>query len=533
MKNLYVYKLNNKKLKGEIKMKKILAILIVLSVALSLVGCSSSPNDYDSHYEEENMVVEEYIYEDVIVEDSDSPRNNSGNNNINNSGGNKNNYNNGGSNTNNNTNNAQNNSNSNNTVHEHVYSNGKCFCGLKETILYSDSYVQITFKSAKKGYSADEVELYFYVKNKSSRQLLIQADAVSLNGYTFNNLSMSDEVSPNSIGTIDLTVNEFDHSLVNINSINSIGGQFRIIDDNNWDNIYDAVFKNIKLDGSGTSGLPTNFSKNHMVFTDNSCSIYYVGAGKGYSSDEVKLYFYVENKTSYTLLFQADVITLNGYSFSNLTMSDPILSNTVGKIDLTVNEFDYNLVNISSINSIGGQFRVIDDANWDNSYDANLSSSNPSSSSSNSNSNSSSTTSSSTSQSDSNDNDNSKWSYAEVQKLDGYMEDACKYLEKAKENCGKGSAFYVVANRYIQSADDEIKRAISMIESKSDITFSNGTSLLSECKDLHTALSALDGVSITTNNVDEYSDQIKTISYNQATDAASIKILTGKLLLEF
>ena len=74
------------------------------------------------------------------------------------------------------------------------------------------------------------------------------------------------------------------------------------------------------------------------------------------------MYFFVENKTSKTLLMQADAISINGYGFANLTMSDPVLANSVGIINLSVEDFDFSLVNINSITKLGGQLRVIDDA---------------------------------------------------------------------------------------------------------------------------------------------------------------------------
>ena len=207
------------------------------------------------------------------------------------------------------------------------------------------------------------------MKNKTGKTLLIQADAVSLNGYSFCDLTMSDEVAAYSTGVINLSVDSFDFDLVsNIYSIKSIGGQFRIIDDDSWDS-YDAVFKNVRLDGKGIASKPS-FNKGKLVYSDSKCAIYYRNIEKSkYDDSEAEMYFYVENKTNKTLLIQADAISVNGYSHNDLTMSDPVLAQTIGIINLSVDDFNFSSININNIKTLGGQFNIIDDATWD-SYDA-------------------------------------------------------------------------------------------------------------------------------------------------------------------
>lgn len=523
-------------------MKKLLAIILSLSVLVLFAGCAVQPNDYSSVLDSIEDVETGIEYESVVVgSDNNTTQNNTTNSNTttnNNTVTNKNNT----TTTNKNnytgntssTNKGQNNSTSNNNVaHEHAYANGKCSCGLKEVILYSDSLIQMTFKSAQKGRSSDRIELYFYVKNKSSKQLLIQVDAVSLNGYTFNSLIMSDPVGPNSIGTVNVTVQRFDSSLIDINNIKSIGGQFRIIDDSGNDDTYNAVFTNVKLDGTGKGGSFAGYPKKMLVYNDSNCSIYYKGAAQGRSSDRIEVYFYVENRTSTTLLLQANSITLNGYSFSDLIMSDPILSNTVGEIDLTVDEFNPGLVNINSITSIGGQFRIIDDLDGWDTYKADLSSSNPNASGTGSNTGSNSGSVSSTPTPSTPSGDNTKWTYSDAKTLDGYIEKAVAALKNAQTNFSKGSAFKALAASYVNTADGYIESAIALIESKSDITLSDGSTLLGKCKDAHTYLSQLDGITINMDNVEQHSETIRQMCYQGAVNVASIRILTSKLLLEF
>lgn len=249
----------------------------------------------------------------------------------------------------------------------HEVSEGVCTrCGEKiKVILYEDSNVNISFKKAERSpYSDDRVELYFYVENKTEKTLLIQADAVSINGYCFCDLIMSDPVNASATGVVNLSVSNFDFDLVDISNIKSVGGQFRIIDDSTWKS-YDALFTNTKLDGTGNGSAPKDFSNQNLLYEDNSCAIYYRSIEEyEYSDDRAELYLYLHNKTKKTLLIQADAVTLNGYSFSSLIMSDPVLPKTIGIINTSINEIDFDDVDISELSKLGGQFRIIDDATW-------------------------------------------------------------------------------------------------------------------------------------------------------------------------
>ena len=252
----------------------------------------------------------------------------------------------------------------------HHVVNGVCtVCGQKiVAVLYEDSNVKITFRNAERyKYDNTRLEMYFYLQNKTSKTLLIQADAVSLNGYCFKDLIMSDNVAAYSTGLINLSVQRFAFDLIDFNNISTIGGQFRIINDNNWRDMYDAIFTNVKLDASGQGG-PRN---NNLLYEDDSVAIYYYSAEKyRFDDNRLELYLQIYNKTYKTLLIQADAISINGFGYSDLIMSDEVLAQTVGFVDVSVKGYDFGLTPINSISTVGGQLRIIDDHNWSNIYKA-------------------------------------------------------------------------------------------------------------------------------------------------------------------
>lgn len=235
-------------------------------------------------------------------------------------------------------------------------------CGYTyKATLYEDSNVKFTFKKAEKTmYDENRVKLYFHVENKTRRTLVIQAEAVSLNGYCFEDLTMSSHVAPRVVGTVELTVDNFDFDSVDITNIECIGGQFRIVE-SDFKDYYNILFTNVALDGSGRHEMPDDFVGKNKLYEDSSCEIFYGFAEKTpHSSDRITVYMYVKNKSGKVLTFQADRLVINGTVFSNIVMSSPVLPQTVGLVIATIKQVDFNDVNIYDIKRFSGQLKVID-----------------------------------------------------------------------------------------------------------------------------------------------------------------------------
>ncbi len=242
---------------------------------------------------------------------------------------------------------------------------------ISDTPLYEDSNVKINFVRVEKSkYDDDEAELYLDVDNKTSGKITVQCDAVSLNGYCFNSIIMSDDVSADSIGTVDVTIQQIDFSLVSLNKVETVGGQFRIISANG--DSYEALFpaRNIYT-GQTDSTIPSAGNRT-ALYSDSKLEIYFDRAEyEKYSSDRnsIEIYLVVRNKTSKTLLIQNDTVKVERRSYENTIMSDPVLPCSTGRVNISVQ--DYNGPDVSTITTIGGDFRIFDDASWD-SYDITL-----------------------------------------------------------------------------------------------------------------------------------------------------------------
>ena len=105
--------------------------------------------------------------------------------------------------------------------------------------VYEDDKVKINFSKVTR----DGVE--FLVENKTDVNITIQADSVAINGLSNNDISMSDDVSPQSRGKV---LARCSMEEVDTKNIKTISGQLRIIDFNKSFNSYDAQFVNVTVE---------------------------------------------------------------------------------------------------------------------------------------------------------------------------------------------------------------------------------------------------------------------------------------------
>lgn len=105
------------------------------------------------------------------------------------------------------------------------------------TVVYKDDKVVISFKEV----SAEGVK--FLMENKTDKELTVQADSIAVNGFSSNDIMMSDAVAPKSKGYIMVQTSE----LADAGTPETVSGKLRIIDfTGNWDT-YDATFTNVSV----------------------------------------------------------------------------------------------------------------------------------------------------------------------------------------------------------------------------------------------------------------------------------------------
>lgn len=105
------------------------------------------------------------------------------------------------------------------------------------TVLFEDTNVRISFAGI------EENGVAFWVENLTNANITIQADSVSVNGVSANDIVMSDDVAPQSKGKVVAKCDDF----TSITNVETVGGQLRVIDFNNNLESYDATFVNVPI----------------------------------------------------------------------------------------------------------------------------------------------------------------------------------------------------------------------------------------------------------------------------------------------
>lgn len=235
----------------------------------------------------------------------------------------------------------------------HSYSNGKCSrCDEKDSnyinpiLVYQDSKVKIYYKQ----YTNNGV--VFEVENLTNVTITIQADTLALNYRSTDNISMSDDVSPYSIGEVVARC-----SISDVENVGIISGQLRIIDFNKSFRTYDATFVNVVVDSSVNLSKPS--VSQPLVYSDSRVKIYYK---EMHSSGVV---FTVENLTNVVITIQADSISINKRSTDNITMSDDVSPQSRGDVVARC-----SFGNVPTVELVSGQLRIIDFNDSFRTYDA-------------------------------------------------------------------------------------------------------------------------------------------------------------------
>lgn len=231
------------------------------------------------------------------------------------------------------------------------------------TLIYEDSKVQIKFLRVEKRQSSDEIKAFCEVKNKTNETLRIFCDALSFDGYCFNDVTMADDISAGAVATVDTIVASFDFSSIDIGKIKSFGGQFRIKSLNDNFETYNATFISKNLSTNAINKSYPAVTGKTLLYSDDKINMYFDYAED--DGEDFVLYLIVQNKTEDTILIQNNNVVVNGTAYKNTIMSDHTLAYTTGNVNITVKD-----VNIGSVSSVGGEFRIISDSDSFDTYKA-------------------------------------------------------------------------------------------------------------------------------------------------------------------
>ena len=104
-----------------------------------------------------------------------------------------------------------------------------------------------------------------------------------------------------------------------------------------------------------TTSNSTKESTKPLLYEDDKIKIYY-----SHISDR-GVVFLVENMTNATITVQADAVSINKQSTSDITMSDDVAPQSIGKVTAKCEDFK----GVLNVETVGGQLRIFD---WNKSF---------------------------------------------------------------------------------------------------------------------------------------------------------------------
>ena len=227
--------------------------------------------------------------------------------------------------------------------------------------VYEDENCQICFSKLEN--KSGKLILKFRVTNYTGRVLTYQSDCFAINGESLNNIGGSEEIAPNSAGTISFTARHYDEEYFDLENIRTISGNMTIIDfnDSNFHDghqSYEITFYDVIVDENAE---PTaNGEQGQKFYSDDNVDISYLKAEQ--DGEKVNVYFRIDNKTTSVLTIQCDSLSLNGESSSRSSGSEEIAPHSTGNIFIKC-VFDLDYVDLNNITSLSGQLTIIDFGN--------------------------------------------------------------------------------------------------------------------------------------------------------------------------
>ncbi|NBI81654.1 hypothetical protein D3Z48_06070 [Clostridiaceae bacterium] len=231
---------------------------------------------------------------------------------------------------------------------------------ISEQVLLDESGLKITANGLESGFMGAEVKLL--IENNSDQNLTFQVRNVSANGYMVDTM-FSPDVAAGKKANETITLLASDLNLCGIETIADIELSFHIFTTEEWEDYLNSDTVQIKT--SAADGFSYEY--------DDSGELLYEGNGiriitKGLASDASflgsGLLLYIENNSDQPITVQSRDLSVNGFMVDGM-LSEDVMPGKKANTELTLPDYELEENGITAVSDLEFSFHIFNANSWD------------------------------------------------------------------------------------------------------------------------------------------------------------------------
>ena len=231
---------------------------------------------------------------------------------------------------------------------------------IAETVLYEANDIKVTATGYEDGWMGPEVKIL--VENNSTKNVLVTAESVSVNGYMMPYASLYAEVAAGKKANESLSVMTSELDQAGIETVAEMQFYIKVSDADTWDSIASSDLLTLNTSAAGLEQP-----------VDDSGDVLYEADGikvvcKGLKQDIIwdgTIVFYMENNSGKPITIYAENVSVNGFMEDASLWSDlrdgTRIVDGLSLMDLS----DLELESIDDVKNIEFNLRIINSETWD------------------------------------------------------------------------------------------------------------------------------------------------------------------------
>ena len=229
-----------------------------------------------------------------------------------------------------------------------------------ETVLLDEADVKITAKSLSDSIWGPEVKIL--IENNSEKNLTIQAQNSSINGYMVENMLSADVAAGKKANDI-ITFMSSDIETCGIETIADMEFSFHIFTTDDWETYLDTSSIQLKTSIADTY-TQTYDDSGDVVYDKNDVKIVVKGLSEDDSLLGPGILVYIENNSQQDITVQTRDVSINGFMLDPLFSCDVACGKrSVDSVTFMSSELEDN--DISTIETAELSFHIFDYSDWD------------------------------------------------------------------------------------------------------------------------------------------------------------------------